>query len=146
MSQVFVNYAHFLGLGGLFAALAAEMVLFRPQLAGATARRLARIDAVYGLSALTILGSGLLKVFAGDKPAAYYGHNPLFHVKVTLFVVALAMAVYPAIQFLRNRKAAADSQVTMPGSVGLLLRLQMVVLVLIPLLAVLMARGYGYGA
>jgi len=145
MSQVIVNYAHFLGLGGLFAALAAQMVLFRPQVAGATARRLARIDALYGLSALAILGSGLLKVFAGDKPAAYYGHNPLFHVKMTLFVVVLVLSVYPTIQFLRHRGAAAESTVTMPGGVAVLLRLQMVVLVLIPLLAVLMARGYGYG-
>ena len=146
MSQVIVNYAHFLGMGGLFAALAAEIALFRPQLVGATARKLARIDALYGLAALTILGSGLLKVFAGDKPAAYYGHNPLFHVKMTLFVVALIMSVYPAIHFVRQRKAAAEAPVAMPGSIGLLLRLQMVVLVLIPLLAVLMARGYGYGA
>ncbi len=145
MSLVLINYAHFLGLAGLFAALAIELALFRPRTDGATARRLARIDALYGLSALVALGTGLLKVFAGAKPAAYYGVNPLFHVKVTLFVVALALSVYPTIQFIRRRKAADGDQITYPAVIGRLLGAQLVLLLAIPLLATLMARGFGYG-
>lgn len=145
MSLVLINYAHFLGLGGLFAALAAELALYRPRVGGEVARRLARIDALYGLSALTALGTGLLKVFAGDKPAAYFGANPLFHVKVTLFVVVLLLSIYPTVQFIRRRGAAVDAEVTYPASIGVLLRIQLALLLAMPLLAVLMARGYGYG-
>jgi putative membrane protein len=145
MSLVLINYAHFLGLAGLFAALTVELALFSPRVGGEVARRLARIDALYGLSALVALGTGLLKVFDGDKPAAYYGANPLFHVKVTLFVVVLLLSVYPTVQFIRRRRAAADAEVVYPSSIGVLLRIQLALLLAMPLLAVLMARGYGYG-
>lgn len=145
MPLVLITYLHYLALAGLFAALAAELALFRPRCDGATARRLARVDAVYGLSALVALGTGLLRVFAGDKTAAYYGANPLFHVKVTLFVVALALSVYPTLQFLKHRRAAAGAEVAYPGRVAVLMRVQILVLLAIPLLAVLMSRGYGYG-
>ena len=145
MPLVLINYAHFLGLAGLFAALAVELAMFRPRVGGEVARRLARVDALYGLSALVALGTGLLKVFDGDKPAAYFGANPLFHVKVTLFVVVLLLSVYPTVQFIRRRRTAVEQEAIYPASIGVLLRIQLALLLAIPLLAVLMARGYGYG-
>ena len=145
MSLVLTDYAHFLALAGLAAALAVELALFRPRTDGTTARRLARIDAVYGLMAVLALGTGLLKVFGGDKPATYYAANPLFHVKMTLFVIVLLMSVYPTLRFLARRKAADGDAVEYPARLGTFLKLELLLLAAIPLLAVLMGRGYGYG-
>ena len=60
MSEVLVSYLHYIGFATMAAALAMELVLFRPQVSGAVARRLARIDALYGLSALVVLGAALV--------------------------------------------------------------------------------------
>ena len=143
MSEVLVTYLHYVGFAALAAALALELVLFRPAVSGTVARRLARIDALYGVSALTVLGTGLLRLLVYGKPASYFMKNGLFHLKLTLFVVALLLSIYPTIQFIRNRNAQAEGQVAYPSSIGYLLRIQVMILLVIPMLAVMMARGYG---
>lgn len=144
MAEVIVTYLHYLGFAGLAAALALELALFRPEVPGPVARRLARIDALYGLSALVVLGTGLLRFLVYGKPAEYFLKNGLFHVKLTLFVVAVLLSIYPTIRFVRNRNADDGGQVTYPPVMGVLMRVQLLILFVIPLLAVLMARGYGY--
>lgn len=144
MSEVLVSYLHYLGFASLMAALALELVHFRPEVSGAVARRLVRIDGLYGFSALVVLGTGLLRLLVYGKPAAYYMQNGLFHVKMTLFVVALLLSIKPTIQYIRNRKTPDDGRAVYSGAVGILLRLQLLILLIIPLLAVMMARGYGF--
>lgn len=143
MPIVLFNYGHFLGLALFAAALAVELALFARRVDGRTARRLALADLVYGLAAALIVATGLLKVFAGDKPASYYGHNPLFHVKLTLLLAVFLMSIFPTMQFIRYRRAADTDVVEYPALVGRLLRIELAVTALIPLLAVLMARGFG---
>lgn len=63
---------------------------------------------------------------------------------MTLFVVTLLLSVYPTVQFLRRRRAGDDEVVVYPGVVGGLLRAQLASLLAMPLLAVLVARGFGY--
>lgn len=146
MTMVLFNYGHFLGLAAFLAALAVEWALFARRVDGRTARRLALADLVYGLAAVLVIGTGLLKVFAGDKPAVYYGHNPFFHVKLTVFVLIFLMSIYPTMQFIRYRRAADTDIVEYPAVVGTLLKIEIVATALIPLLAVLMARGFGIGS
>ncbi len=143
MTMVLFNYGHYLGLALFASALAVELALHARRVDGRTARRLALADLVYGLAAVLVVGTGLLKVFAGDKPAGYYGHNPIFHVKLTLFVAVFLMSIYPSMQFIRYRRAADADVVEYPPLVGRLLRLELACTALLPLLAVLMARGFG---
>lgn len=144
MSEVVISYLHYLGFAALAAALVLELVLFRTEVTGAVARRIARVDAAYGASALIVLVSGLMRLMVFGKPVAYYMKNGLFHVKITLFVVAVLLSVYPTIKFIKNRKAPVDGKVVYPGSVGVLLKIQLLILLVIPMLAVMMARGYGF--
>ncbi|MCB1183467.1 DUF2214 family protein [bacterium] len=146
MDAVITHYLHYLGFGLLFATLAAELALFRPAVSGEVARRLARIDALYGLAAVVVLATGLLKVFVYGKSAAYYGQNFVFHIKVTLFAIVFGLSLVPTVRFFRARGAANGTTVTYPAATGRLLVIEMAVLVLIPLLGVLMAHGYGYRA
>ena len=144
MNYVLMDFGHYLGLAGLFAGLTMELVLFAPRVDGATARKLAVADIVYGLAALLVLVTGLLRLFAGDKPAAYFGHNFVFHIKVTLFVVVALLSIWPTTKFFRGRKAATGSEVEYPAAVGVLLKVEFALLLIIPLLAVMMSRGYGF--
>lgn len=144
MSEVLISYLHYAGFAALAAALALELLLFRPEVPGPVARRLARVDGLYGAAFLAVLGSGLMRLFVYGKPVSYYMKNGLFHVKITLFVVALLLSIYPTINFLKNRKTPEDGRAVYPGVVGVLLRIQLLILLVIPLLAVMMARGYGF--
>jgi putative membrane protein len=144
MSAVLISYLHYLGFATLASALALELVLFRTEVSGTVARRLARIDAMYGASALVVLGSGLMRLLIYGKPVSYYMQNGLFHVKITLFVLAVLLSVYPTINFIKNRNTPDDGQAVYSGAVGVLLKIQLLILLIIPLLAVMMARGYGF--
>jgi len=145
MTMVLFNFGHYLGLAAFAAALAVELVLFSRRVGGRTARLLAMADLVYGLAAALIIATGLLKVFAGDKPAVYYGHNMFFHIKLTLFVLIFLASIYPTTHFIRNRRAADSDVVEYPALVGKLLKVELAATALVPLLAVMMARGFGVG-
>ncbi|MBK7048867.1 MAG: DUF2214 family protein [bacterium] len=145
MTMVLFNFGHYLGLAAFAAALAVELVLFSRRVGGRTARLLAMADLVYGLAAALIIATGLLKVFAGDKPAVYYGHNMFFHIKLTLFVLIFLASIYPTTHFIRNRRAADSDVVEYPALVGTLLKVELAATALVPLLAVMMARGFGVG-
>ncbi|MCB1050997.1 MAG: DUF2214 family protein, partial [Acidobacteria bacterium] len=52
MAEVWVRYFHFLGIIAVGASLVAEHLLLKAELTPKEIQRLARIDAIYGLSAL----------------------------------------------------------------------------------------------
>ena len=144
MPEYLTTYLHYLGYAVLVAALVLELFLLRPQLDAATARRLALADLAYGLAAVLMLVTGLLRVVAGSKPAAYYAHNWLFHLKVTLFLVIVGLSVYPTLRFVKQRRLPPGAGAVYPAAVRRLVTAELILALLLPLLAVLMARGYGY--
>ena len=144
MDAIVTHYLHYLGFALLLACVTMELVLFRPTMDAAAVRTIARVDGLYGLSALVVLATGLLKWFQYGKPAAYYGQNFIFHIKVTLFVVVFLLSLAPTVRFFKARRAAAGGTVSFPSTTRILLRLQLAILLVIPLLAVMMSQGYGY--
>jgi len=141
MNAVAAHYLHFLGLGLLFACLSLELAMFKPSLNRRAARTLARVDVAYGLAALLMLVTGLLKMMEYGKGPGYYGHNFIFHIKLTVCVVIFLLAVFPSFKFMRTTEG---DTITYPTWIGTLLRLEMALLVIVPLLGVLIAQGYGY--
>ncbi len=145
-------YGHFLFIGTLIACLAMETALVRanefsqPQL-----KRLATIDALYGLSSLLIIVFGVCRVLYGLKGADYYVGNHVFWTKMALFAATGLASVPPTINFLRWRKASAADPAFQPPprklrSVRGHIVAEWILLALIPVAAVLMARGVGYVA
>src|SRR5256885_10521665 len=54
-------------------------------------------DLAWGIAAGLWLVSGLWRLLGAiEKPTAYYLHNPLFHLKMTLFVLILLLEIWPA--------------------------------------------------
>lgn len=142
MSYVLIKYAHLLGILALTACLALEYLLLRGGLDRGALQRLSLIDRVYGLSAVLVLAAGLLLWFQAGKGADFYASNPVFHAKVSLFVLVGLASIHPTLFISRARRSGA-ALTRVPASVRLVLRLECGFLALMPLLAVLMAQGHG---
>ena len=148
LADAILAYLHFFGIGCLVAVLAAETVLVKPQMAAPTIARLSRIDLGYGLAAALILIAGAGRVVYGLKGAMFYMGNPAFWVKMGLFAATGLISIAPTMTFIAWRRAITNEPTFHPaaGKIArgrLLIRLQWVLLALIPLAAVLMARGIG---
>lgn len=141
MAEVWVRYFHFLGIIAVGATLVAEHLLLKAELTPKEIRRLARIDAIYGLSALLVLAMGLTLWFVVGKPAVFYNHNGIFHAKVSLFLIVALLSIYPTIFFIKNR--SSDQNILVPKKIIMLIRIELLILAILPLLAALMAKGIG---
>jgi len=148
MASAIVAYLHYLSIFVLFALLGIEHVQFKAPLDSARARSLMITDIAYGICAGLVLLTGLARVLWFGKGSAYYLGNGLFHAKVGLFVLAALLSILPTWVFLGWRKTIQAGQVPTPSAsqvkrVTWAIRLQLLLLLVIPLLAVLMARGHG---
>lgn len=148
MAQAIAAYLHFLSIFVLFALLSIEHLQFKLPLDLARARRLIIVDMAYGLTAGVVLATGLARVIWYGKGTAYYLGNSLFHAKVGLFVLVALLSILPTFVFLnwRNQLKAGQVPSVSPRQAKLVtmtIRLELLLLLIIPLLAVLMARGYG---
>ncbi|MDP7456288.1 MAG: DUF2214 family protein, partial [Gammaproteobacteria bacterium] len=76
------------------------------------------------------------------KPRVFYGMNLFFQLKLGLFALAALLSIYPTFFFFKVRRDATREN-AVPASVRLLMRLELLLLVIIPTLAYLMARGIG---
>ena len=143
--EILLRYLHFISIFTIVGVLVSEHLLLKKNLTRAEIGRLARIDAVYGLAAMTLLTVGLTLWLGGfSKPAVYYTMNWVFHTKLTFFLMIGLLSIYPTVFFLRNRKGDQGELVAVPSSIFWALRLELSLLALIPLLAGLMARGIGF--
>jgi putative membrane protein len=139
-------YAHFLAILTMVVFIASEAALCRPEwLNAAVVRRLARVDLIYGIAAVVVLLTGLARTLWGIKGMGWYWHQPLLHIKVTLFVLVGVLSIKPTFTFLRwRREVDAGGALPGPDEVRATRRLIMIeahLLALIPLAAALLARG-----
>lgn len=80
------------------------------------ARRVLMADNLWGISAVLLLITGGMRAFGGyEKGTDYYLHQPLFHLKMTLFVLILLLEIAPMITLIKwrialGRGAAVDSR------------------------------------
>jgi len=141
-------FLHHLAAFAIAVALTVELVLLRADLTPDAARRLIRVDAVYGAAAGLLLAVGLVRVFYLEKGAAYYFHNGFFLLKLALFIAIGLASIYPTVTFLSWRKALKAGQAPRldPGGVRALRRVvhaELTGIAVILLCAALMARGIG---
>ncbi|UTW09396.1 DUF2214 family protein [Pseudomonas benzenivorans] len=149
MAEAIAAYLHYLSIFVLFALLTLEHQLFKLPLDLPRARSLVRLDAAYGMSAVLVLLTGGARVFWFAKGLDYYLHNGLFHAKLTLFILVGLLSIVPTLVFLGWRKPLKAGQLpevspSQARRVTLVVRLELLLLLLIPLLASLMARGFGF--
>jgi putative membrane protein len=142
--EIFLRYLHFVSIFAIVSTLVAEHLLLKNKMTRGELRKLARIDAIYGLAALTLLGAGLtLWLGSIGKPAEFYSKNWIFHTKIALYIVIGLLSIYPTVFFIKNRKGIPDETIEIPKAIFWMLRLEILLIFVIPILAGLMAKGIG---
>lgn len=147
-AQVITVYLHFLGIMVLMATLLAEHVILQPHMTRLHLKRLAITDLIYGIAAVIVLVTGVLRFAYFGKGISFYLGNPLFYIKVGAFLLVGLISIYPTMQFLSWRKMLQQDTLPDVGTRRVtrlrhLVRVELGLLLVIPLLAVLMARGIG---
>jgi putative membrane protein len=143
-----VTYLHYLSMISIGAFLTVELILCRPGLSAAHVRLLPRLDVGYFAAALLALATGLLRVFVYAKGWPFYASNPIFWVKMALYLAVALTSIAPTIAFIRWSRMLGAGSAPLPASddvarVRRLVHIELGLLALIPLMAVLMARGIG---
>ena len=148
-SSAVMAFLHHLAAFTTVTALGVEVAMFKPPLSAAQARRLQRVDNIYGIAAAAVLIIGGLRVAYFEKPTVYYLHDIFFVMKLGAFLVAVLISIYPTVIFLRwnpGLRAGAAPQVSEAHTrrIRLCLMLELTLIVVILACAALMARGFGY--
>jgi putative membrane protein len=98
---------HHILVFGLVVMLAMELALLRAPVIDI--RKLARLDAGYGLTAILVLAAGAARILWGAKGWAVYRDNPAFWTKLGLFAAIGLLSILPTVAFLRwAREARAN--------------------------------------
>ncbi|HEV7491109.1 MAG TPA: DUF2214 family protein [Rhodanobacteraceae bacterium] len=145
-TDAILAYLHFGAIFTLIWFLAKEWTLLRAGAASLDVERLALADAGFGIAAGAVLVTGGLRAAFGIKGWAFYAHNPVFHVKIGLFVLVGLISIAPTVMFLRWRKARRQDAASRVSEAEWkrarrLVMIELHLVALIPLAAVIMARG-----
>ena len=144
MSEIIIRSLHFIGIMMLYSALFAEHLLISKEMGLSQFKKLAVLDAIFGLSALLVLGTGFMLWFYVGSIPAFYTSNWVFHIKLSLFIVVALISLLPTLFCLRNRKTK-QSTVLVDGYIIGIIRAELVILLCIPVVAATMAKGFGLG-
>jgi putative membrane protein len=141
-------FLHHVAAFTVVTALGVEVALFKPPLTAIQARRVILTDTLFGVSATAVLIVGLLRVFFFEKGAAYYFSNPFFLVKLSLFVSAALISIYPTVLYLSWRKPLKSGIVPEVSAAQrkrarMCLMLELTAVLGILFCAPFMARGFG---
>jgi putative membrane protein len=139
---------HHLGAFTVTATLIYEFIAFQKNMTIPEMRRLQRVDLWYGISAGVVLAAGLLRVYFFEKGSLFYAANPIFWIKMGLFVAVGLISIYPTVRFLRWNSALNENktpEIPEPefNRIRLFLWLELIGLALILFAAPAMARGIG---
>lgn len=151
MIEVPVVYLHYAAMVLIAVLLTLELLTCRPGLRDDQVRRLSRIDLAYLAAALLALATGLARLFWYGKGLAFYAHNPVLYIKLALFVAVALISLPPTMQVQRWMRAlkSGASRVAADYEVVRMRRYMLaeaVLIALIPLMAVMLARGIGLQA
>lgn len=145
---ILIPYLHFMGIMALMGSLISEHLILKPNFPKSQIKSLAIIDLVYGLSAILVLITGILRWFVYGKGYDFYMATPLFHIKLTLFIILGILSIFPTMKFLSWRKQLKrgeepDTSEKPVKRMLLFVRIELFIMAIIPLLAVMIARGGG---
>ena len=137
---------HLLGFGIAVGSIWARALALRAPLDTAGIRRVLYADNWWGVSALLLIGTGLVRAFGGfEKGALYYTHNHWFWVKLGMLGSILLLELMPMITFIRWRTRVAKHgtiDTSNAASFALTSFIQAALIVGMMLAATALARGY----
>ncbi len=143
VSYFLLRYLHFIAIFVLVACVLIQHLALRPVVPRETIVRMRKINIIFAIFALVVLVTGLGQWFYGVKPSQFFTANGMMHTKVLLFFIVGGLSVVPTIFLKKNEKGDPGEKVEVPKKVVMCLRLELLLLFLIPLLATLLSYGIG---
>ena len=141
---VIFRYVHFIAIFAIVGAIFAEQFLISNSMSRKEIKLISKLDAIYGIGVLIALAVGIVLWFWVGKPASLYSRNWIFHTKLTMFIGLVVLSIYPIIFFYKNRKGNdLDSIITVPKTVIVVLRIELLLILIIPALASMVSLGIG---
>jgi len=128
----------------MFSSLFVEISFLKEKMTKDNIRIITKADLFFGIFAGITVITGLLRMFYFGKGVDYYLINPLFIIKLVIFVLVGLLSVYPTITFLETRKVKDEIiNINHFNSIKLIIIVEVILLILIPFLAVLVTNGFG---
>jgi len=141
-TEILLRYVHFISIFTIVGTLVSEHLLLKKSLTRSEIDRLSKIDGIYGLAVLVLLAAGMMLWLGGyGKPTEFYSSNPIFNIKLGFFVLIGLLSAYPTVFFIKNRKGDPEELISIPKSLFWMVRFELLLLFIIPILAGLMAKG-----
>jgi putative membrane protein len=143
-----LSYAHIISNIFMGAALYTQLKRFQKNLSLEDAIALQKADAIYGTTALITLATGLIRAFSGPKGTEFYFSNPVFHVKLSLFIIIGLLSIYPTVVFLKWRRETRLGQIPVCDEqtfkkLRAVIFTEFLLFIFIPFFGALVARGIG---
>jgi putative membrane protein len=141
-------WLHLLAAGIGAGLLLSEYWLCRGMPDRSQARLLGTVDLGYQLALIAGLATGLARALYYGQSADYYLANRLFWLKIAIFLAIVLVAVPATLQYIRWNREARGAPTFAPltrdlDRVRASISLGLGLWLLLPLLGILVARGYG---
>ena len=147
-TSALVAYIHYLGIILCFGSLMYERIFLKINLTKSEAISIILADVIYGIAGLAILITGILRVKYYGQGGDFYTSNPIFWVKVSLYIFIGLLSLYPtttyvlwAIPLSKNKLPVISENLV--KRFKLIITTELVGFAVIPLFATLMSRGIG---
>ena len=146
--SAFVAYIHYLGIILCFGSLLFERIILKTNLSRRETIAMIIADSIYGIAGLAILITGILRVKYFGQGGLFYTSNPIFWIKVTLYILVGLLSLYPTITYIlwaiplsKNKLPNISEQLV--KRFRLIITTELIGFAIIPFFATLMARGIG---
>tara|TARA_Y100001970_G_scaffold282835_1_gene396649 strand:- start:7273 stop:7758 length:486 start_codon:yes stop_codon:yes gene_type:complete len=146
--SAFVAYIHYLSIVLCFGSLLFERLKVKVDLNRVEAISIVIADSVYGIAGLSLLVSGILRVKYFGNGSDFYIDNPIFWVKVSLYIFIGVLSLYPTFRYLLwvlplRKNKLPDLSKDLVDRLQLITTIELIGFAVIPFFASLMARGIG---
>lgn len=140
------TYLHYLSIIVVIATVFTEVFLVRKNISANRLKTIVKVDGIYGFSSIAVVATGLIRVYNYGKGSDYYFSNSIFIIKFSLFILVGILSIYPTVTFLKLRKANKNNEnqnveIHKYSLISILIKLELIILLMIPFLAILMANG-----
>ena len=147
-TSAIVAYVHYLGIILCFGSLMFERLILKQNLSRNETISIIIADVIYGIAGLAILITGILRVKYYGQGGEFYTNNPIFWLKVSLYIVIGLLSLYPTITYvswaipLTKNKLPVITE-NLVKRFQLIIMTELVGFTVIPFFATLMSRGIG---
>lgn len=151
MLAAIVASVHLIAVLAVIVGLLIILTASTPTVSAQDLQAINRVYLLTGIALLIAATAGCVLWLAGGKPVEFYNNNPVFHAKLGLFALLLAIITYTGFRFrdLQAQQLTAtagtdQSAIVVGGAVRRLQKTCIPLILVIPALAWMMARGIGY--